>query len=526
MRHDLSGTYSYGGQDPQNESEVETIAAFRQTMRTRLGLSTLHCVKENFVGLLLLDLESLEWRVRVEAVRQLERLGKATPILPLLTALRDEEAPVRATAARVLGKLGERAPRAELILALRDREWSVRTAIIQALGELGENVPVDTLLSALQDEDFSVREAAVWALGKLGSHVPVEIFEQAFQDSDEMVRIAAATVLGKRESFTSMRILMQGLEHEQEVVRAEITDVLGTLRGKRPDVFLREMLQFPDEMVRASAAKALGEREEQASIGPLVEALRDTSAAVREAAAEALGNLGKRVPVAPLVETLHDENKAVSSRAAHSLAKLGERSPIAFLLQCLKDLLRDTPGEVSSKWLNTPNGHVFVLFCSHEREEAPLHEVLLKTLSRFTQIERLGIALANTNEAFRSIAQQAQAMLVGHPGAELLLATGAFAQQDKSQPPVQVVFSSVSYNGVEERQERQSQSSEEPTREKKLPLLDQLDSAWTNTWGKPVCEQTRELTDLKLWHEASTEPVPPWMLYDQAGDAFWHSGLS
>lgn len=524
MRHDLSGAYSHNEQDPCNGSEMETVTAFRQTMRARLDLSTLQRVKEKPVDCVLVDLESSEWGVRLEAVHQLERLGKAIPVLPLLTALKDEEALVRVAAVRALGKLGKQAPRSELILALRDQEWSVRTAVIQVLGELGENSPVDTLLSALRDQDFSVREAAVWALGKLDSHLPIEVFEQAFQDSDEIVRIAAATVLGKRASFASLSILIHGLEHEQEVVQIEINGVLETLTNKQPGAFLREMLRFPDEIVRASAAKALGEREEQASAEPLIEALHDTSAIVREAAAEALGNLENRIPVGPLIKTLYDQDEAVSSEAARSLAKLGERSPVAFLLQCLKELLRDTPGEVSSRWLSTPNGRVFVLFCSHKCEKNPLHEILLNALSQSMQIERLDVTLANTDETFRSIVQQAQAMLVGHPGAELLLATVALAPQNKNQPPVQIVFSSVSYNSTREKQEHEACSFARPMHDKKPPLLDQLTSVWTNTWGKPACEQTQELTDLKLWHEASTEPISPWLLPERTTDVFWQSG--
>ena len=94
-----------------------------------------------------------------------EQSGTDSSIYEQLAALNDSDWRVRVSAIRMLERWGTRAPMAVLVQALEDEDSTVRAAAVHALGMLGEQAPMDRLLSALQDSDWHVRETAVLALG-------------------------------------------------------------------------------------------------------------------------------------------------------------------------------------------------------------------------------------------------------------------------------------------------------------------------------------------------------------------------
>ena len=102
-----------------------------------------------------------QWQVRTTAVFVLADLGASAPVKALAAALHDEERAVRTAAVRALSLLQEHALVAE---ALSDSDWQVREAAVLALGECGSSAPVLPLVSAFKDDNSTVREAAMWAL--------------------------------------------------------------------------------------------------------------------------------------------------------------------------------------------------------------------------------------------------------------------------------------------------------------------------------------------------------------------------
>lgn len=128
-----------------------------------------------------------------------------------LAALNDRDWRVRVSAIRTLERWGTRAPMAVLVQALEDEDSAVRAAAVHALGMLGEQAPVERLLAALQDSDWHVRETAVLALGNLGAHVPEKSLVLALKDSDSMVREAAQLVLHRRHN-----VVISAVEQEKE----------------------------------------------------------------------------------------------------------------------------------------------------------------------------------------------------------------------------------------------------------------------------------------------------------------------
>ncbi len=129
-----------------------------------------------------------------------EQSGTDSSIHEQLAALNDSDWRVRVSAIRMLERWGTRAPMAVLVQALEDEDSTVRAAAVHALGMLDEQAPMDRLLSALQDSDWHVRETAVLALGSLGARVPEKLLVLALKDSDSMVREAAQLVLHRRHN--------------------------------------------------------------------------------------------------------------------------------------------------------------------------------------------------------------------------------------------------------------------------------------------------------------------------------------
>jgi WD40 repeat protein len=146
-------------------------------------------------------LQHLEWKTRVQAIRQLERSRKQDALAAFLTALEDEHPAVRAAAAHALGTyptLQDILSSEPLITALHDPSWHVRAEVVLALGKYREQAPVDLLIAALEDEDETVRATAASALGQLGERVPIECLVKALYDPIWTVREAAAYALSEQ----------------------------------------------------------------------------------------------------------------------------------------------------------------------------------------------------------------------------------------------------------------------------------------------------------------------------------------
>ena len=126
--------------------------------------------------------------------------GLDSPLHEPLAVLNDSDWRVRVSAIRTLERWGTRAPLSALVQALDDEDGSVRAAAVHALGMLGEQAPIERLLAALQDSDWHVRETAVLTLGRLGARVPEKSLVLALKDSDSMVREAAHLVLHQRHN--------------------------------------------------------------------------------------------------------------------------------------------------------------------------------------------------------------------------------------------------------------------------------------------------------------------------------------
>jgi HEAT repeat protein len=141
--------------------------------------------------------DAVRIRRNAGAVWALTQFDDPGLIVPLIAALRHEDATTRALAAGKLADLGAVEAVGPLLDVLRDdRDAHVREEAARALGMLGDPAAVDPLLTALRsDRGDHVREEAAAALGQLGDSRAVTPLTQARSDRHVMVRRAAEIAL-------------------------------------------------------------------------------------------------------------------------------------------------------------------------------------------------------------------------------------------------------------------------------------------------------------------------------------------
>ena len=103
------------------------------------------------------ELRNKEWKIRQEAVRQLEVTGDKSAVDDLLKAL--------------------------------DREDSmyVRMAIVRALGKIGDAKAIPALLGIMNDGTGIIRQSALWALSEIGFEAKSAVAEiEKFADSEQV----------------------------------------------------------------------------------------------------------------------------------------------------------------------------------------------------------------------------------------------------------------------------------------------------------------------------------------------------
>ncbi|MCB9507814.1 MAG: HEAT repeat domain-containing protein [Myxococcales bacterium] len=150
-------------------------------------------------------LEDPDFRVRRDAVTGLGGLGaEARDQVGAIAALaRDPAAIVRARAVAALGQIGGRGAAAELAKLLGDADTVAVEPIYIALGETGHVQAVDAVSPGLDSEDAAVRAAAVRALAALGE-LAIPALERGLDGAHSDVRCAAALGLAGASAVESL----------------------------------------------------------------------------------------------------------------------------------------------------------------------------------------------------------------------------------------------------------------------------------------------------------------------------------
>ena len=347
-------------------------------------------VPENLVT----DLDSEDWTLRRDAVKQLAEFGP-DPIVAqhILTRLVDTDVQVRWAAALALEHFqGEEVVEA-LIRALRDADWVVCDAAAEVLGKKGI-VAVPGLLAALGDASPNVRGAAAEALGQIGAEEAVEPLAALLDDTaiprlekTPVCHIAAEALqqigtdaaltavsrwwhtLSEQTSAISDNIetpllqldqlayrftddgnphreaLLKFLDalneqdwHSQKRAARALSDYARTLKGTHDAVALETLsqaLEGGETLVRWTAIEAMAWMGDENAVPAMIEAVRDSSWTVRIAAIRGLAEIENVSALPDVVAALNDAHALVREAAAETLGIIGDVSASAYLAQSL-----------------------------------------------------------------------------------------------------------------------------------------------------------------------------------------------
>jgi HEAT repeat protein len=149
----------------------------------------------------------LDIETRREAIKSFAQSTDTSAVIPLISALEDENCYIRGDAAWALGEIGDDRAVQRLIEHLSEQHWVVRGICAQALGKIGDPKAVEPLISILGSrqswftERFTTwsgqRWNAAWALGEIGDPVVVEPLIEALGDPSVRIRTNAVEALGK-----------------------------------------------------------------------------------------------------------------------------------------------------------------------------------------------------------------------------------------------------------------------------------------------------------------------------------------
>jgi HEAT repeat protein len=218
--------------------------------------------------------------------------NRSSEIEMLYQKLRDSERRVRIEAGYKLLAL-EKPSISWLIDELKDEDWHIRSSAAVLLANIGNTQSVIPLISALNDENDEVRWDVVNALGrsKARNAVPA-LIEILRNDKVDYVRWSAATALGEIGDQRAVEPLINALADESKGVQTKTAEALGKTKDKRAVKPLIPLLKDDDCGLRQMVGLSLGLLDDRRAIGPLINSLQDENNHVRFYVFQALGNLG------------------------------------------------------------------------------------------------------------------------------------------------------------------------------------------------------------------------------------------
>jgi HEAT repeat protein len=158
-------------------------------------------------------------------------------------------------AVETLGKLGDASSLKAVESALKDSHWSVRVAALQVMGNLGGVWELPFLLNAIEDPDNLVRKHAILALGHIRSHIAIPALVQQLDDMD-MSRHAFCSLLNFGQQILPWLHRHVTKNYTVEI-RVRLIDLIGKFGSRKSVDPLMELLDDPSPSIRLAAIDSL-----------------------------------------------------------------------------------------------------------------------------------------------------------------------------------------------------------------------------------------------------------------------------
>ncbi len=291
-------------------------------------------------------------------------------VAPLLKALNmEKDIKARATIIEALGVLKHTDAVLPLLTALRDEDPRIRFAAVCALGDIGSSLAVEPLIGIIRDtmekephgsgkenprefekfnlsgifEDYyisgnhsdGILVAGLWALKRIAHPRTVDfLLEVLNRDGKDIVRKAAIKALAKTKTPKAIHTLLKILKNPLSDLREDAMWLLVEMRNPfgiklTVDVFRRDR----DYSLRESAALALKIYEPKEAIQPLIEYVRqEPEGTMAKEAIEILGEIGDPTAAEALFEAEMRVKDRDTTTPMEALGKIGDHRYVdAFL---------------------------------------------------------------------------------------------------------------------------------------------------------------------------------------------------
>ncbi|MGD8567873.1 MAG: HEAT repeat domain-containing protein [Gammaproteobacteria bacterium] len=277
------------------------------------------------------ELQSDQWRDRMNAADTLAKIHDPEAISALINALQeDDNADVRAALVEALATYKQKQVVPPLIKALDDHNRAVRKTAARVLEssmphyrKLNDPQISKAFVAALQDNNRGVRLVAAKLLGELQDPATANALIAALDDVDTDVRIAAKKSLYKIKDNRAIGSLVAGLKADKPEVRSEVIGALSEYQDHRAIEPLLESVNDSNAEVRIKAIKALSKLDDPRTIEPLIDALKDYQPTVRQATASTLANVDDPRVIPPLKNLLDDLDEGVREATRKTLLTKG-----------------------------------------------------------------------------------------------------------------------------------------------------------------------------------------------------------
>jgi len=162
---------------------------------------------------------------------------------------------IRRLAVETLGRLGDASSLKAVESALSDSHWSVRVAALQVMGRLGGIWEIPFLPNAIHDPDNLVRKHAILSLGNIRSHLAVPALVQQLDDM-EMSRHAFCSLLNFGQQILPW-LHRHMLKDYSVDIRVRLIDLIGKFGSRRSVEPLMELLDDPNPTIKLAAIDSL-----------------------------------------------------------------------------------------------------------------------------------------------------------------------------------------------------------------------------------------------------------------------------
>ncbi len=222
----------------------------------------------------------------------------------------------------------------ELLNQLQSPDYFLREDAVRELATCDKDEAVAGLVLALEDPDLGIRELAANQLVRTEGPIAPQLLIRFLAHGDIGTRNLAAEILVKI-GRPAVEPLVEHLADDDSDVRKFLVDVLGLIRDERAVGPLCDRLWDDNLNVVCSAAEALGEIGSTKAVEPLLAAY-DRVEEARLQAVEALGKIGGTVALSRLYEIMQSEDALLVYAAIEATGNIGERESVARLAPFLQ----------------------------------------------------------------------------------------------------------------------------------------------------------------------------------------------